>query len=331
MKHIALTICMVFFAFVGAVTAAPLDRFTSFSAFGDSLTDDGNLFSLTGIPPAPYYNGRFSNGPVWSDHVASEFAANGRFTYNDAYGGARAIGPQPLDPSFPLDISLSGQIDRFVAAFPSSPNPVLGSRPLAALWAGANDLFQVIGAVSQSDAIAVGKAAAQSVMAQAARLNLTGIKDVLIFNLPDLGATPRFAFNPFQTADASAVTQAYNAELAMGIDALRAAGANVYAVDTASLFEDLLADPFSFGVLNATIPCLIPGIPNVAPPSYCGAGVAPSLAFFDPVHPNATIHAALSREASAVLATVPLPASVVLLLVGLAGLGTMRPRRASLA
>ncbi len=40
--------------------------------FGDSYRDVGNLYLATGgaEPAAPYYNMRFSNGPLWVDHVA---------------------------------------------------------------------------------------------------------------------------------------------------------------------------------------------------------------------------------------------------------------------
>jgi phospholipase/lecithinase/hemolysin len=40
--------------------------------FGDSLSDPGNLFDFSGgiFPPPPYFEGRFSNGPVWSEYFA---------------------------------------------------------------------------------------------------------------------------------------------------------------------------------------------------------------------------------------------------------------------
>ena len=40
--------------------------------FGDSLSDNGNLFDMTGglAPPSPpYFDGRFPNGPVWVEHL----------------------------------------------------------------------------------------------------------------------------------------------------------------------------------------------------------------------------------------------------------------------
>jgi hypothetical protein len=38
--------------------------------FGDSLSDNGNLFSLIGFPPPPAWEGRSSNGPTYAEQLA---------------------------------------------------------------------------------------------------------------------------------------------------------------------------------------------------------------------------------------------------------------------
>ncbi len=49
---------------------APFDEFI---VFGDSLSDTGNVFISLGVPPSPpYFDGRFSNGPVTVEHVADQ-------------------------------------------------------------------------------------------------------------------------------------------------------------------------------------------------------------------------------------------------------------------
>ena len=55
----------------GLAAFASASTFTSVIVYGDSLSDNGNLYALTGQPPAPYYNGRFSNGPVAVEYLAS--------------------------------------------------------------------------------------------------------------------------------------------------------------------------------------------------------------------------------------------------------------------
>ena len=59
----------------GTADAASLNGFTSFWTIGDSLSDPGNLYAATGgaqPQSPPYYEGRFSNGPVWAETVAKQ-------------------------------------------------------------------------------------------------------------------------------------------------------------------------------------------------------------------------------------------------------------------
>ena len=53
-------------------TLAAVPTYSNLYVFGDSYCDVGNLFAASGgtVPGAPYYMGRFSNGPLWVDHVA---------------------------------------------------------------------------------------------------------------------------------------------------------------------------------------------------------------------------------------------------------------------
>ncbi|CAF4845288.1 unnamed protein product, partial [Rotaria sp. Silwood1] len=53
--------------------------------FGDSTTDTGNVYNLTGFKwpvVPPYYNGRFSNGKLWIEKLGISNLIN------NAYGGA---------------------------------------------------------------------------------------------------------------------------------------------------------------------------------------------------------------------------------------------------
>lgn len=71
-----------------AALAAPAAKAGSLYVFGDSLSDDGNLYKLTGLPPAPYYKGRFSNGPVWVEYLPALSGLSSSPANNFAYGGA---------------------------------------------------------------------------------------------------------------------------------------------------------------------------------------------------------------------------------------------------
>lgn len=296
--------------------AETVTQFTSFWSLGDSLSDPGNLYAATGgTRPAspPYWQGRFSNGPVWAEHVAGTFAANGLATGNFAFGGARAIGNGAED-QIP---DLADQIGLFAGASAGH----LGARPVVSMWIGNNDL--IFNGIPSHHAVSVGRQAARAVGDGALALRGLGVRDVALFTMPDLGQTPLYALagDPGAQKRASRGSAAYNRTLAHQTDRLEKAGMNVITIDTAALFRALLADPEKFGVANATVPCLAPGRPA------CSAEQAMQLAFFDPVHPNAVIHGEIAAAAGGKIAPVPLPAPAFLLLGALAGLGLAARRR----
>ena len=74
-----------------ALVAAPPSLFSGLVVFGDSLSDNGNFFAMTGgtFPPAPYYQGRFSNGPVAVERLASRLGQSGAQVKDLAGGGAK--------------------------------------------------------------------------------------------------------------------------------------------------------------------------------------------------------------------------------------------------
>ena len=78
--------------FAGAASAQSYDRLV---VFGDSLSDNGNLYLASGgtqPPSPPYYQGRFSSGPVWTELLgfnAANFTGSVSGSINYAFGGSR--------------------------------------------------------------------------------------------------------------------------------------------------------------------------------------------------------------------------------------------------
>jgi phospholipase/lecithinase/hemolysin len=88
---------------IGLATAqADSTAFSRLFVFGDSLSDTGNLYAMTGgYPPPPYWNGRFSNGKLWVEYLADSLqmpiaagdnyavagATTGRLNANNGMGG----------------------------------------------------------------------------------------------------------------------------------------------------------------------------------------------------------------------------------------------------
>ncbi len=300
--------------------AATVGGYTSFFAFGDSLTDNGNLFAATGntFPASPpYYNGRFSNGPTWAEHVAARFGAAGLFAANFAFGGANAV-TDAVDSIPDLELQLG-------IAAASVPPVALGSNPLVSLWFGANDIFNELDKPmpTTESAVAVAQAAATAVAGAAAFIAQNGLTNIILFNLPDLGKIPRFAaIEPGDVDKATAASAAFNARLALSAALLRSQGVNVIEIDVKSLFDDLIAQPDQFGVglEDATDFCV-----KTSPPAVCTPEELEKLAFFDQSHPTAKVHGVIAQT---VLAAIPLPASALMLLAGLAGLAALRRRAA---
>jgi phospholipase/lecithinase/hemolysin len=109
-------------------------------AFGDSISDQGNLKSwLRGVPGAPYFGGRFSNGPNWLDYLHLE---TGVPIQNWAVGGAVTHMHPEDSHRFSTHIagSVSEQIARF-AEYIQEYTPVIQDpdNTLFVVWAGGND------------------------------------------------------------------------------------------------------------------------------------------------------------------------------------------------
>src|SRR5262245_25018161 len=134
---LASSIVMAVLAAAAQQAQAGATAFSRIFVFGDSLSDTGNFSTMTrGYPPAPYYQGRFSNGKLWVEYAADALrmtiqsgdnyavagATTGRYNVNNGQGGL----------TFP---GLLDQIDTFARQHPGTE----ASDALFVVWAGAND------------------------------------------------------------------------------------------------------------------------------------------------------------------------------------------------
>jgi outer membrane lipase/esterase len=281
-------------------------------AFGDSLSDNGNLYKNTGQPPSPpYYNGRFSNGPTWIELLSNAakstnpgssmnsfwqtpvFSApydNGGTSYNvnAAIGGAQTVG------------GLLPSVQNQVAAFHASGG-VFGPNDLVSVQGGANDFFNFFNAPPPPTQAQITSFAVQTGTNEASNVALAigyGARTILVSNLPNIGATPNgITGGPLAEQGGLLATVVYNQTLNQATQQLAALNpaVNLVQMDWYSAFNVIRANPIAFGFTNVTQACV-----NSA---ACLASNGQGYLFWDGVHPTEAGHQLLARYASLLLST----------------------------
>ena len=243
--------------------------------FGDSLSDNGNYVLFEGQPvpdPELYWEGRFSNGPVWVEYLTDSDHFDTNLT-DRALGGAQSDGLTPP--------GLIEQVRTYILAtgHPLSPTN------LYIIWIGGNDYFNGDGDFQE---------AVDNIEDAMSDLADNGAKFMLVLNLPDLGAIPHRIGSDL-APEATEFSVNFNAALASMIDTFSAAhpGIGIYEFDVDALFLEILADPGALGFDNVTEPA-----PNFSvPDNFDGGG---SL-FWDDKHPTTRMHALIADRVYAEL------------------------------
>ncbi len=293
--------------------------FSRMYVFGDSLSDPGNLFNLTGrqIPPSPYFNGRFSNGPTWVEYLAQDLnlnptpytaltpASNPNQGINFAIAGATTGTDNTIAPVLP---GLRQQIGSFSSLLPA--NQSADSNALYVLWAGANDYLP-----TQSTTFTPFTTSNTTISNLSFALNslvTLGARNFLIANLPNLGSLP-LTRTTQDSGRLNTLTSQHNTSLSTTLNTLdntTASNLNIRLVDVNFLFNDAISNPSQYGFTNITDAC----INN----SNCVAGgrsVQDQYLFWDDKHPSTATHRQVGELAYRQLQSepepVPEPASVV--------------------
>lgn len=291
---------------VSPCLSAHAASFSEVVAFGDSLSDNGNIYIGTlGAYPGTgygYYNGYqiFTNsqtggGPAGNfvDQLAGKLgvaapgpslAGGTDFAFGGAYTSGLAQGVIP---------GMDAQVGLYLASVAGKAS----SSALYTFWGGANDIFDGLNPVTAADNIA----------AEIATVATDGGKTFLWLNLPPLGDTPALLGTPLAGA-ANAASAAFDAEYAKDLAGLDASGLNVVGVNIAALFNTISANPSQYGFSNTTQACL--STPGCNPNTYL---------YFDTEHPTTAADALIASAAFQSLtpaAPTPEPASVTLVALG---------------
>ncbi len=304
-------------------------NYSNLFIFGDSLSDSGNNATVFGsnvtpvpisgnsfIPTFPYASGHYTNGPVWAQSFAFAFGLSANPSQlggtDYAFGGA-TTGPFSPDLLSPFPASLETQAGYFLTTHGNvAPSDALyvvaggGNNARAALNAIVICGVDVvcIGAVIQATAIAF----ATDVATIVGELELAGAKHIVIWDTPDVGLAPAVVASG-GAAVATLLASSMNTALsgAVGSDP------DVMLFDLFHLQDSIVANPGAFGLTNVTDACA--QFVACDPSKYL---------FWDGIHPTSAGHMIIS---SAMVALVPEPATVSLLVLGLLGWAASRRHR----
>lgn len=308
----------------GTALAAP---FSAHYVFGDSLSDAGNLYAVTGglLPQAgDYSKGHFSDGLSYAEIISASLGLAANPSYlggtNYAVGGAMTDAHILGTPQANAAFSLQGQLASYFAS-----HAVADANALYTVWIGSNDLFTALQMAGSGDVAGASQRVTDSVQDVAAALGqlvAAGARNVLLPNITDLGLTPRLSMAGAQSqAFASSMVQGFNAAIDQVAAQFSAnvAGLNLVRFDTFGLLGEVVADPLAFGMSTDLSAC-IDGSIGVPSSSQCSD--ADQRVFWDDIHPTAATHQIL---ASAMLvALVPAPGSLLLLGLALLILSVLR-------
>jgi len=284
--------------------------------FGDSFSDTGNLFAITGgaLPPGPPYNaGRFTNGNVWIEYLADLMKLNPPTPHynvenpgtNYAIAGA-ASGDSPTItwiPALtgaPATLPAKGlrlQIQDFLNDYDDTSTC---SSELFVIWVGAND-FGLLGQGPNYENIVKNiEDGIEDLISKG------GATKILVLNLPALTSTPAAVgtytslfVNQTLPAGMTESVEAYNEmleDVLKNIDADNE-DVNIIHADIAPLFDEAASDPVKFGLDDMQDT----GIPVLDEAALFTQGSLKYLnvenaLWFDGVHPTTTFHEAVATE-----------------------------------
>lgn len=241
-------LCLAFGLLLSFVSFSADKYFDTLIVFGDSLSDDGNLYrylwhKLPASPP--YYAGRFSNGPIWAEQMYQAYFPQDELSgfQNYAVGGAGAVLAYKQYLPYTLAMELNNYFYWHTYGKKDSS--------LYVVWIGGNNYLN-----APTNVEAITDSVVNAIASAVERLIGRGANKFFIPNLPDLGHTP-FSVEANTQSLLSTLTHEHNRKLAEKIAQLEQAHPDVTIVpfDVYSLFEQAK----DYGFNNTTSPCYFGG------------------------------------------------------------------------
>jgi phospholipase/lecithinase/hemolysin len=268
--------------------------------FGDSLSDNGSgvkqLYNST-FPLPPYFNFRFSNGPIWIEY----FPTTDLLDY--AYGGA--VLNQSISDNGPP--SLMAQINDYLISNHFNLTSVAPDT-LYIFWGGSNDIFDALasganGTLSANALPSVLVSIPTLTASQIEKLISAGATNILVMLLPSWSNAPVVAsvLTANQSQELSEFMSLLNNAIKSSVSPLAnpKRGVNIQFFDIAAFTQTILDNPEAYGLTDVTNACFqnyemfISGIGGAAPI------VCPNpdeFLFWDGEHPTTKVQATFAVE-----------------------------------
>ncbi|PJD94406.1 MAG: lysophospholipase [Legionella sp.] len=280
----------------GFLCAAPLHNIV---VFGDSLSDNGNLYELMQrqFPQSPpYYDGRFSNGPVWVEQIASSYFPDQVDTrlLDYAVGGSGVAEDDEDD----VLLTLKKQINNYLLSHHDAADP----NDLYIVWIGANNYLGM-----PEDTEATLREVTDGIVHGLERLADKGAKHIVLFNLPNLGKTP--AASEFDSEESmSYLSLTHNERLSQSFMSLKEKYPHVewFYFDAGAVFTEVIDHPDTYNFVDVSHPCSTTMVNNSMKRSVLkmAAAVTPmkqndscdGYLFFDLVHPTVFAHKVIAEK-----------------------------------
>jgi len=292
-KHTLYKLTLPVFLLISSwAQAAP--NFSNVYIFGDSLSDTGNLASVIGEFPQPYYMNRVTNGPVSVDILTKNLGNTANASLhllglnegtNYSVAGAKAGGEEQID------------LNTQVLAFQVNHNFVAPSDALYVVFIGGNDVRSALIVADNKEAKAIVKTAAKEVKSAIENLSLIGAKSFLVVNAPNIGIIPETQLIAAATANPDLIdrgrmlSKKYRKALHKAVESLEEHNdIEIAEFDLFRLFNRLVKNADKHGFTNTTDACFSSVTFSFHPDCNFGLNFDQFI-FFDEIHPTARVHA----------------------------------------
>jgi outer membrane lipase/esterase len=260
--------------------------------FGSSTTDTGDFnATILPVPSPPYFDGRFSNGPVWADYFADLL---GRGATASALGGTNyAVGGARTGVvNFGIVPPITAQVSDYLASVGGSADP----RALYLLQAGTNDITAAVAQPPETAKQIVADTIAFTELV-VSTLRDAGARYFLLLLNPEKPTAPIGPVLPDGTNVVEVMNDGFRAIAAD----LSGAGVRIGVFDLHGLVAEVVADPSAFGF--EVTQCSYMGKSGVAvvlgdtTPEPCEPAVpANKYMMFDDEHYTTPMHALIAKE-----------------------------------